>query len=334
MTNEIVTAEAAPDEATADAALIRLMPLSEDQTDAVAREELKQEVARLTEQAARAEDPLAGIEQRLQAARLVLARGLEPACSRWLLAIPLPALATNENAWDKAKASVTASDRAWLKQAPDLLSTVADDIDSLEGVHQEAAGPLSHQRKNLERFARALEASLIIGDDAEAQRRRAASGLSVLLEENDEETARAAALWYAALRGFEGDREPAQSVLRSPLEPIKRSMSRYDFWGRLHRCRLSANIERPAGTLALIIQMEEYCDDWFPSVPAREAARASLSSLRLEIFEAWLASIPESRPRERAYCAARIVELQNALQDAVMFRLGSAIPAMDDQNGE
>ncbi|MGB0717131.1 MAG: hypothetical protein ACPGXK_14725 [Phycisphaerae bacterium] len=323
---EADTNEVANEEDTERPGILKLIPMGDAQGEGQP-DSITSSIDELAAQAERAEDKMASIEHRVEAINLILSKGLEPACTRWLLHVPLPSTgAADANAEGWMRHVMTQDEKALLTRVSELTDAANSDLESLEGVDAEAIGPVRQQLRDMTKFANAFQALLNPGDDAIAARRRAASGLSVLLEQDDEATALAAALWYAALRGFEDDREPARSVLREPLERVKGKMSPLDFFGRLHRCRLSVNVKRPAAVLALLMQMEEYCDDWFPDLPTRDAARQTLARLRLSIMQAWHTSIPTSRTKEREFCQTRINELQQQLRDAMMFRLTLTVP--------
>ena len=274
---------------------------------------------------------LAIIRGKLQALNILLAQGLEPTCSRWLLA-----------GYDHPDFHAHDQDRKILADARNLFDAIESDLQRLSEVDAEAAQNLSKTRNHMGLYLSAVEALLLDqGDQADRKKRRAASGLSILMEERNRSVATSAALWYAALRTHEKDLTPARSVLSPPLSGTRGKMTPYDFLGRIHRCRLWNGDRFPAGALTLLMQMEEFCEDWFPNADRVEQARSAIGLARIQLLRKWRDALPANvGEREREFFDTKIASIvQQALGEGrTVFRLGAVFPDLialaDGRNNE
>ncbi|MHC5110353.1 MAG: hypothetical protein ACYTHJ_10795 [Planctomycetota bacterium] len=310
-----------------DPQTLQLAPIGELASDRAVREAAKSEALDLLKPTVEGDDALEAIRRKLNAANILLAKGLEPSCSRWILAN-----------WKSAKPSATDLDREILAEARSLIDSVEASLKQLSADDGEAATSLNRARNHLSLYLTALEALLAAdGDQAPRQKRRAASGLSILLEEDDDDVSTSAALWYAALRSTEKDKEAATSVLSLPLALRRTKMTSFEFLGRLHRCRLMANPKYPAGSIALLMQMEEASEDWFPDALGVAQARRALGVAQIQLLTSWRDDLPEDASEaERQYFEGRIGRIlaESRFGSEPVFRLGQAIPDITSVKGE
>ena len=290
-----------------------------------------QQVATLAQRAEQAADALERAKLQLTAANLILARQIEPACTRALLELP---------------AAQTPDDlRSLFEQARTLLAN-AEEILSQDHLAEAAPGAdeaQARRRSNLadvlqvlQAFAAGLEAYLLPAGDAEEARtaRKAASRLATLLEHDDQTVAVAASLWHAVLRARNG--EPDRVLAFAPLalkEPRRQELP-YAFFSRLLRCRLlAARADGPAATLALLYQLEERCNEWLSEPAVRAQAFRAASLVELQILSAWrerLSNDPKHQAA-RQWCSAQIrtvTEERFSDPSATVYRLVNAIPLL------
>ncbi len=257
----------------------------------------------------------------LKAANLVLAYELEPACSAKLLGL-------DETVTEQAPVIMQACERA-----DAALARVAKILDD-DGVDMKNEGwaELNHRYNRLGAFAAGLRAFLSAEqDDGKRTARRAASRLSILLEDRDPRVAAAAALWQAALRADEEDPGPALSILDRPLATLRPETMRYTFFARVLRCQLTANRGGHVAGLALLTQMEELCHEWFAGKQARGDAVRAVTLVEIEILESWRAKLTgEDSKAERSWCEQKVSHLQNErfAELGTLTRLGEAIPLL------
>jgi hypothetical protein len=243
--------------------------------------------ARVSEMAARAratDEPVASAELLLAAANLILARKLEPACSRGLHGIAIIrelglAEAGIELDLDRAEEHLAGAEAALTQAAlipradrkgahaneRETEPQPADSRQTPEAMPPERSEDLRRQLGTLQAFAVALRAYLLPDELCKGERstRRAASRLAPLLEETDAEVAAAAQLWHACLRAREADPTPALSVLQLALADPPPQALPYAFFARLLRCRLVAHRGGFVTALALLTQIEHRCEEWF-----------------------------------------------------------------------
>jgi hypothetical protein len=289
---------------------VRLSPISGFEDDTAHLASISSRVAELVQQAEQANDRDAGVELRLAAANLILAHELEPACTRRLLGLTDGAVdgdpARLVAALDRADALINDA-QASLRDGDSPAPVRADD--PRDGRLEE----LARKASTLRAFGHALRAYLLTTDDPETNRqaRRAASGLSAVLEDRDPQVAAAAAFWQACLRAGETDVTAAMSVLDMPLaDPASNAMP-YAFFSRLVRCRLLAIRGGPAVGLGMLVQMEERCNDWFTTPSDRQDALRTCAWIRLVILRDWYDRLlPDGRNDELAWCADQAERLR------------------------
>ena len=320
-TPEIVPAAVAP---LPGLPQVRFAALPGFEDDAAYLRSIAARVTELEAYARRADSPIKQAESLLAAANLILARQLEPTCTRRLLYIDGDVdergPANLRNALDRADA-LTEQAGAALKGLQVREDQAADRL-----------GQITHRLQTLGAFAAALRAFLCPDKGPQAARdaRRAASGLAPLREDKYQPVAAAASLWQACLRSLESDRGPALAALDLALsDPVPESMP-YAFFARLLRCRLLAERGHPAVALALLMQVEERCGEWLTTDNERLDAMRAAQLARIQLTADWYRSLDRSKAAaERKWCREHI---QTVIGDGfgddgnTVLRLTPAIP--------
>ncbi|MFH1110176.1 MAG: hypothetical protein V1790_13425 [Planctomycetota bacterium] len=308
-------------------------------------ESVTSRVAELQQQAADADDPQRKAAFLLAAANLILAEQLEPACTRRFFQLdPAPQKPVLSREGDDALAVAPALARSdvLIAEAEASLRPSAEHDPSDENPptteprgHSFAAQDKELHRtvETLKAFAQALRAYLTAEADADPARtaRRAASGLSVLLEDDNPQVAAAAAFWQACLRAMDPDPTPALAVLDpAVIDPPPDSL-RFGFFSRLLRCRVLAAGGGSAAALALLLQVEERANDWFKAEAERADAVRACAWLRLRILQDWRDRLDStSQVDERTWCSSQMETLRaQRFSDArspTVMRLSQAIP--------
>ena len=305
---------------------VRLAPMPGFDDDAAYIRSIAARVSELTALAEKADDPIRRVGFLLAAANLILAHQLEPGCTNRLLHIR-----GDQDELDRAalRSALNRAD-ALMTQADTALREMQDRGDLPASQLQES----SHRLEMLQALSSGLHAYLLPGESAEAARksRRAASRLSPLLEEKSRTVVAAATLWQACLRGRESNPAPALSVLGPALaDPPPESMP-YAFFARLLRCRLIAARGGPATALALLMQIQERCDEWFSSDKEREEAARAAQLLRIQILADWHDRLgPSGGASEQQWCVERIKALIDdhfGDDSKTVLRLTPAIPLL------
>lgn len=301
---------------------LALMPGFDDST-AYARS-IATRVEELAGQASRVDDLTKRVDLLAASANLVLAHQLEPACTHVLLQ-----LHSDEEVFEEAFL------RSALDRADELITRAQNTLRKLDDRDDLPEGWLVQSGRRLETldvFALGLRAYLLPGAGDEASRgvRRAASRLAPLLEDQNGAVAAAANLWQACLRSRDSDPARALSVLGPALADPPRGSMPYAFFARLERCRLIAKSGGPAAALALLMQIEEHCDDWLTDNTARNDAMRTAQLVRIQILTNWQDRLgaPE-HSAERLWCADRIKALaadRFAEGGNTVLRLTSAVP--------
>ncbi|MCH7807796.1 MAG: hypothetical protein IIB60_01120 [Planctomycetes bacterium] len=262
----------------------------------------------------------------LAAANLILARELEPACSRKLLRL-------RHEAKPPDPTRLTRS----IDHASELLDRAGKAMDAAVGEKESSDSPAADWTDETRRltalnaFAAGLRAYLLPGDGPEASRRarRSASQLSVLLDDENPRIVAAATLWHACLRGGEADVGPALSVLDHALSEPQRHSMPYALFARLLRCRLVAKRGSAVTALALLVQMEDLRDEWLTDDAHRGDALRAITLTQAQILSDWHDAMPPSaNGPERLWCAKRVAALraERFNDETSVFRLGIAIP--------
>ena len=261
--------------------------------------------ARSQELAAQAEtgqDAMSRAELYLAAANLVLAHELEPQVSRVLLGLEV----SNE-ASEKSREAQDALNRmeTLLSKTEQLLS---ESKDAAEREAERNRAILS-RAEQVRAFADAVRAFLNLDDSEDGRRRsrRAASRLAVLLEHSDPATATSAILWQALLRSRESDCGPAIAMLDHALADLPRQAQREAFHARLLRCKLVARQGGFAAAIALLIQMDERCEQWFNDPGDRSDAIRTAAWVQMQILRDWSDRLKdETQATTRKWCSDRL----------------------------
>jgi len=261
----------------------------------------------------------------LAAANLLLSDAVEPFCTR--------ALMTDDH---RARKNLSAALTPLLDRCDEYLKRVSlgretpdEESDKAEESNNEVAGRL----ETLRAFSDAIRAFFLIEEEGETarERRRAASGLSALLEHEDADVAVAAALWQAILRSEESDLSVVLASLEPALgEPKSESMP-YSFYARLLRCRLLARQGGFAVASSLLVQLEVRCEEWFPNEATRVQAMASTSMMQLRVLREWHDRLGADSKEEKEWCRNQAVSLTKRAfpnGDAVVLRLSPLVPVV------
>ena len=317
---------------------IRLSALTGFADDRAFLESVTSRIAEFQQQAADADDPQRKAAFLLAAANLILAEQLEPACTRRFFQLDprpqkddalavAPALAGSDVLIAEAEASL---------RPPAEHDAADEDAPTIDRRDHE----LHRTVETLKAFAQAIRAYLTAEADADPARtaRRAASGLSVLLEDDNPQVAAAAAFWQACLRATDPDPTPALAVLDpAVIDPPPGSL-RFGFFSRLLRCRVLAARGGSAAALALLLQVEERANDWFKAEAERADAVRACAWLRLRILQDWHDRLDAtSQIDERTWCSSQMETLRaQRFSDArspTVMRLSQAIPIIAQPPG-
>ncbi len=289
-------------------------------------------VTDLKQQSKEATDPQRSAELLLAAANLVLAEEMEPACSRKFFQLDDP---TPKEKEIRIAAALAGVDEMILAAVRLVQPTKPDATAEIEKPStDEQAKNLNRDAVTLKAFAQALRAYLLReGTEADPSRssRRAASGLSVLVEDDNPQIAAAAGFWQAALRAMESDPTPALDILEPVTNDIHQEAPRFGFFSRLLRCRLVAARGGAAAALALVLQVEERTSDWFKADADQAEAMRACAWLRLQILKDWYEKLDSTaQTEEREWCRSQIDRLRaNQFSDSsasTVLRLKQAIP--------
>ena len=289
-----------------------------------------EQVAALIERAAQAGGVLERAELQLKAANLILAVRLEPACTRALLGLPV-----GQTPGDLSPLFEQA-DRL-LQEAEESLShfSAVEPVPGADDAQARKRAKLADVSQVLQAFVTGLEAYLLPVSDTESRStaRKAASGLAILLEHDDQAVAAAASLWYAALRARDGEPERVLAFVPLTLKEPGHAELPYAFFSRLLRCRLlAARADGATTALALLYQLEERCNEWLSDPAQRAQAYHAASLVELQILAAWHARL--SQPEDQAarqWCRdqlAAVTAERFADPSVPVYRLVNAIPTL------
>lgn len=276
-------------------------------------------------------DPAVGAQRRIAAANWILARGIEPAVSRFFLDIPAPG--------DREQI-LTAVRRA--AGQLDLARTPrSDEPATTQPASRPASAPAVFGLEAVDAFAQAITAVFDAGDsEADTVRRQKAAGrMALLLEDNRPGVNSAAALWQAALLRRIGRPDRAIEVTPRPLAARPPGEPRFDFYARLLRCRCIAERGGYAAASALLLQLEKRCADLFALERDRTEAGRAASLVRQTILSRWAdAADPQTGAAERDWCRAAVERIRKTVcgesDRCFVLRLGYAIPILVEIPGE
>lgn len=347
---------------------IGLTPVSGFENDSAFVKSASDRAAALVGSAEREDVPLQRAKQLLAAANVILAYQIEPACSRRLLRLSDEDSAVQGGdlvaAFDRADALIDRAG-ALLTEAEDRAPETAktgdaegDDISETDAEAEADDDPkrvvanesqeLSRRLKTLEAFSAGLRAYLLSGDDRESSGggRRAASLLSPLLEDEDRSVAAAATLWQACLRGDDADIPRALSSLDLALRRPAEEALPYAFFSRLERCRLIAKQGGRAVALALLMQIEDRCEEWLEEDTQAEQAARTAQFVQIQVLADWYErALSDSNKNdtgndptpvsddERKWCVDRIDTMKSDRfkeETTNLFRLSAAIPIITE----
>ena len=295
---------------------------------------VQDDVKRLIQRAEQAQSRALQAELFLAAANRLLASGMELACTSRLMRLKI------------ADEAPTDSSLGALLDRVDVLlgncETASGDLergttDAPDGAEATESGDrsrretITHRLAALRAFAQAVRAYALPGGGSRSAR-SAASGLSFLREDHDPQTAAAASLWQAALRSEEAEGSRALSILDEATADLPAGSLPYSFFARLLRCRLLAERGSWAASLAMVMQVEERCNDWFTDDDRRELALHSCAALQIDILRQWHDGIATpAGDEQRAWCVQRISQIASErLADGKngVMRLSPAIPVI------
>ena len=248
--------------------------------DAAYLRSVAERVESLLAAAGQTEEPARQVAFSLAAANLILAEQLEPFCSRKLLRL------------EPGEPDRDGPDpRTMLARSDKLIERAFQLLDGLRGTPDPPTGSWNEVRRRaqaLSAFSGTLRA-FTAADDAAGKRatREAASRLSPFLEDLHPGVAAAASFWQACLRSLGTNTDAVLSMLDLTLaDPSPTSMP-YAFFARLLRSRVIAGRGGPQSALALLLQMEERCQDWFTDDQERDLAIRTIQLTRLQIVSDW-----------------------------------------------
>jgi len=307
---------------------VRLATVAGFADDAAFLDSITSRFTALQQQAEEATDATRKTEFLLAAANLILAEQLEPLCSRKILRLGEPPPG------DDALVAARALDRAEaLLAEADTFLLANQENPPVQSPPPDPAKDLDRIAVTLKAFTQALRAYLVTEVDGDSSRtaRRAASGLSIIVEDDNPQIAAAAAFWQACLRATEPDQSPALDILDRVIVDLPDDAQRFGFFSRLLRCRLVAARGGSSAALALLMQVEERVEDWFNADLDRADAGRSCAWIRLQTLNDWRDRMDlNSQGDERAWCKSRIDTLRaerfSDPSGTTVLRLNHAIP--------
>jgi len=307
-----------------------LAPIADYTDDAAYQQAMDEKVRALLDPAGNeplddASTQLARVERHLAAVNLMLAYRIEPACSRRLHRLDGGANRDEE--------------QGILRRSREVLDQVGGALDAApatEGADAERWDTARRHWEILRGFTEGLAAVLVDRPAGEAEAaaflenaRAAASSLSILMEEGDEQVVSAATLWHAVLRGIADDPARAMTVLPLATSTPRRPTLPYAFFQRLLRCRSLSDRGSDDLALALLIEMEDRCADWFAEEEDGKLAQRSVAWAQLGVLDHWSARLnPSPDSTERKWCefrAAKIFE-HRLTEERTVLRVFPAVP--------
>ena len=297
---------------------VHLVPSGEPDKDAT-----DARVDRLTAQADATPEPAARCGLLLAAANEILAHQLAPACTAKFLGIEDGEIPPDEEirkTLDRADALLDKADAGLLADVPtEKLETreadaKAPDVPSRPSADEGSKPPdvlpkLRLRLETLRAFSQALRTFLLPQEppDAGGLPQSVASRLSPLLEDRNAQVAAAATFWQACLRKRTDDPSRVMPLLPPALRDLPRQTLPFGLYARLLRCSLLAAPGGHAAALALLTQMEERCDAWFPNDAQRDDAIRAITLLQIQILGDWYRHMPETTdPAAPQWCVDRI----------------------------
>jgi hypothetical protein len=302
--------------------------------------------ARLADLAGDAGDPLMRAELQLTAANLILAKQIEPACTRtfWgLTAFPehrvdsqklTAGLDRAQRLLTDARSNINDAREAAPKDEPESPAVEEGAEKEVDPTVTRILAASTHQR-TLEAFRQALATALLPAADAGEgrTRRRAASELAALVEHDDRRVATAAGFWQAYLRKDETDPRAALARLDYALDDFGPSEKPYAFFARVMRCRVLEGHGQRVAAFALLTQMEERTFGWYLDEEPRAEALRAIAWTKLQALRAWHDGLDaQTKTDERAWCREQATTIiDDTLVEAnELPRLSPVIPMLYD----
>ena len=151
-----------------------------------------------------------------------------------------------------------------------------------------------------------------------------------MLESSDQRIAGAASLWQAALFLNAGLADRALALLEPALAAPPTKHLRPAFFARLLRCRAIADQQRYTTALALLFQLEERCEEWFPVEADRGDALRAVTIVEWQVLHDWHEALDgESHEPQRRWCvekAKTLLDERFTHEAHAILRLGRSIP--------
>jgi hypothetical protein len=305
-------------------------------------------------------DPLSKARYLLAAANAVLSYEPAPALTYALLELG-PEQIDGPGRLDNAESArrVIMEATGWIEKAESLLTAQRPaDVETIgngandsskqedtDGERQPVPGEVRIELVDWERltqvsatlsaFSQAFSAYLTPSEEPSAYRksREAATALAPVLEDGDPAVAAAAKLWQSALRSREEDPTPALLRLDHVNVTADPRTQPYALFSRLLRCRLVARHgSLPAG-MALLLQLEERCHEWFSDDQRRDEALRVVALTRLRLLRAWQDGAEAGgNDDEVVWCARQARQLlESHFEDeAMVMPLAPTVPLLID----
>jgi len=261
----------------------------------------------------------------LAQANYILAYEVEPACTYKLLQLQnQPELDIQPQ---QLQAAFDRADRA-IHQATEIINKIPEPEPDDDHENQIS------MRKSLDilqAFARAQRVYLLQDTEhTQSETRRAASGLSALVEMDHPKIASAATFWQSCIRNRERDHKAVLSRLEYALAHVQKSTMPFSFFARLLRCRILADQGGVPLSLSLLLQMEEHSREWFFDATQFDPIYRSIALARIQTLRAWHEQLSEkNHTEERQWCLKQIQQLLESRFDSdnpIVVRLWPAIP--------
>lgn len=302
------------------------MPLIEDFDDQKSyRQSITDRLKHLQNRANETKDEELRAKLYLAQANYILAYEVEPACTYQLLQLQ------NQPELDTPPQQLQAAfDRAdqFLHQAKEIIIKIPEPEPNNDQENQIST------RKSLDillAFAKAQRVYLLQDtENTQSEARRAASGLSALVEMDHPKIAAAATFWQSCIRNRETDHKAVLSQLEYALAHVHKSTMPYSFFSRLLRCRILADQVGYPLSLSLLLQMEEHSREWFFDATQFDHVFRSIALTRIQTLRAWHEKLSDkSHTEERQWCLEQIQQILDSRFDAdksIVVRLWPAIP--------
>lgn len=302
------------------------MPLIEDFDDQASyRQSITDRLKDLKNRANETRDEELRAKLLLAQANYILAYEVEPACTYKLLRLQdQPELNIQPQ---QLQAAFDRADRA-IHQATAIINNLPEHEPDDDHKNQIS------MRKSLDilqAFAKAQRVYLLQDtENTQSEARRAASGLSAMVEMDHPKIASAATFWQSCIRNRKSDHKVVLSRLEYALAHVQQSTMPYSFFARLLRCRILADQGGYALSLSLLLQMEEHSREWFFNATQFDHIYRSIALTRIQTLRAWHEQLSEKNLiEERQWCLEQIQQLLESRFDSdkpIVVRLWPAIP--------